>query len=423
MPPGDFVFFRNRGLNDQATGLQTSTVGEPSLANNGQQIYVTGNWYATKSLDNGNSWQYVSPFTTLPAAAGGFCCDQLTHYDRSRDLLFWLLQYVQGNNGENVFRIAVKRGASLQNNSWYWWDFSPSGVNSSWAGLWFDYPDMALSHNYLWVTFNVFNSSNFWQRAVVFRFSLDELAAQGTINYSYWSTTEHGSLRLVQGAGDTMYWVSHNGSSQVRLFSWPENSNNITFWNINVNPWSRGSYSAPGPDGRNWLGRIDARITGAWVANGVIGAMWTASSRDSRPFPHIRVVRINELSKEVIDQPDLWNSNAAFAYPAVCPNDRGHLGVTMFYGGRTSHPGHVVGIWDDISNNWELYFSRVSTNGPTREVWGDYLNCRSHSPDGLTWIASGFTLQGGSERTNIEPQYTHFGRRRDEPAVTRLSNV
>lgn len=424
MPPGDFVFFRNIGLSDQATSLQTSHVGEPSLANNGQQIYVTGNWYATKSLDNGSSWQYVSPFTTLPSAAGGFCCDQLTHYDRSRDLFFWLLQYVKDSNSENIFRLAVKRGASLQNNSWYWYDFSPRGVNSSWANLWFDYPDMALSNNYVWVTFNVFDGSNRWQRAVVFRFPLDSLAAGSGLNYNYWSTTQNGSLRLTEGAGETMYWVSHNSTSQIRLFSWPENSNSVTWWNIGVNTWSgSGGYSAPGPDGNNWLGRCDPRITGAWLANGVVGAMWTVDRQNNRPYPHIRVVRINELTKAIIDQPDIWSNNAAYAYPAACPNDRGHLGVTMFYGGGSSNPTHVVGIWDDYSNGWQLYFTQISTNGPTVGFWGDYIDCQRHSPDGLTWIASGFTLQGGTDLLHVEPRVVHFGRRRDEPTVHRLSNV
>ena len=121
--------------------------------------------------------------------------------------------------------------------------------------------------------------------------------------------------------------------------------------------------------------------------------------------------------------PDIWNNNAAFAYPAACPNDRGHVGVTMFFGGGTFNPSHVVGIWDDLSNGWQLVFSRQGTNGAPSGFWGDYINCRRHSPDGFTWIASGYTLQGGTERRNIEPQYVHFGRERDQPAVSRLSNI
>lgn len=422
MPPSDFVLFKNIGLNDQATGLQTSNIGEPSLANNGKQLYVTGNWYATKSLDNGSSWQYVSPFTTLPSAAGGFCCDQLAHYDRSRDCFFWLLQYIKDNNSENVFRIAIKKGASLQNNTWYWYDFSPKSVNAAWTGLWFDYPDMALSNNYLWVTFNVFNSGNLWQRAVVLRFPLDTLATGAALTYNYWSTTQNGSLRLTQGAEDAMYWVSHNSNSQMRLFRWAENSNTINWWDIGVAAWNGGNYSAPGPDGRNWLARVDPRITGAWVGNGIVGAMWTANSQSGRPFPHVRVVRINELTKAVVDQPDLWSNNAAYAYPAASPNDRGHVGITLFYGGGTSQISHAVGIWDDYSNGWQTALTRISSNGPTGGFWGDYLNCRRHSPDGLTWIASGYTLQGGTQANNVEPQYVHFGRRRDEGAVNRWLN-
>ncbi len=37
-----------------------------------------------------------------------------------------------------------------------------------------------------------------------------------------------------------------------------------------------------------------------------------------------------------------------------------------------------------------------------------YLTCRRHSPDDTSWIASGYTLQGGPNRSNIVPQFVHF---------------
>ena len=94
MPPDDLVLFGNIALSDADTGGQTSTVGEPSVANNGREILLTGNWYATRSLDGGASWAHMSPFNFLPPVDGGFCCDQTIIYDRSRDLLFWVLQYL-----------------------------------------------------------------------------------------------------------------------------------------------------------------------------------------------------------------------------------------------------------------------------------------------------------------------------------------
>src|SRR5207244_2692192 len=64
-----------------------------------------------------------------------------------------------------------------------------------------------------------------------------------------------------------------------------------------------------------------------------------------------------------------------------------------------------------------LQTTRTGTNGPSDEKWGDYLTCRRHSPDGLTWIATGFTLQGGGSRSDVEPRVVHFGRWRDAAAV------
>jgi len=61
MPPEDFVLFRNVSLTDAVTAGQTGVVDEPSVSNNGQRILVTGNWYASRSLDNGITWDYLSP--------------------------------------------------------------------------------------------------------------------------------------------------------------------------------------------------------------------------------------------------------------------------------------------------------------------------------------------------------------------------
>ena len=61
MPPEDFVLFKNVSLTDADTAGQTGVVDEPSVSNNGQRILVTGNWYASRSLDNGTTWDYLSP--------------------------------------------------------------------------------------------------------------------------------------------------------------------------------------------------------------------------------------------------------------------------------------------------------------------------------------------------------------------------
>ena len=371
-------------------------------------------------LTGGQTWDHISPFNYLPPIDGGFCCDQTVLYDPSRDLLFWLLQYIKKND-TNTLRVAVKRNSHLGNNVWSWHDLQPVAVNSNWQGEWFDYNHAALSTNYLYVGSNLFRvKDDRWTRSAVLRLPLDELATGNSLSYRHFSTTQNGSLRCTMGARDTMHMASHSSNHKIRIYSWPETSSSVSGRDVDVSPWQGGTYHAPGPDGKDWLTRCDHRITGAWVADGLIGLLWTANRvQKSRPYPYVRAARVDESTMTLVDEPDIWSPDHAYAYPDACPNDRGHVGISLFRGGGNRHPGHVVGIWDDYSNRWELRTTRSGTHGPGDGKWGDYLSCRRHSPDGLTWIATGFTLQGGNKRDSVEPRMVHFGRHRDQRAVAR----
>lgn len=421
MAQNDIVLFSNVGLRDQDTSGQTSTVGETSVANNGNQILLTGNWYATRSLDGGNSWAHMSPSTFFPHADDGFCCDQTLIYDPGRDITIWVLQYsVLDGTGTNTLRVAVKRGRTLNNNDWEFWDFSPEGVNPAWSGEWFDYNHAALSENFLYVGSNVFREiPEAFTRSVILRIPLDDLAAGQNLDFDFFSTTDNGSLRCTQGAGRVMYFAGHNSNSQLRLYRWPEEADDVDMLDIDVTAWNAGNYDAAVPGSPNWLSRADPRITAAWVGRGQIGFMWTVDSQANRPFPFIRTVRIDEESLDLVDEPDLWHSQTAMAYPAAAPNRHGDVGITLSAGGGALHPSMVVGAWDDAQGGWRLALTERGTNSPGDGKWGDYNACTAKSPDCLTWLASGFTLQGGSLRQDIEPRIVHFGQQRFDTAARR----
>jgi hypothetical protein len=406
MAPADIALISNMALDDAATSDDTSTVAEPSVGVADRQIFVTGNWYASRSTDNGASWTHVDPFTTLPSAAGGFCCDQLTLHDHARGVWIWILQYVE-QNGTNVFRLAATRDGNFPAGGWYWWDIAPRTLDGSWTNVWFDYPDAAMSADNLFVTFNVFDANDDWQRAVVMRFPLATIANAGTLIFGWWSTTDNGSLRLTQGAQQTMYWGSHNSARELRLFSWADGQNAISWWDIGVGEWS-GAIGSTAPNGVDWLERADPRITGACIGNGIITFMWTAGSRQNRPHAYCRAVRIREATRTVVDQPDIFSQTRAWAYPAACTNDSGVVGFTAFYGGADRHPGHVVGARDDSVGTWRTRYSRLGSHSPSAGRWGDYLNCRAHAPAADTWVASGYTLEGGENRQDILPRVVHF---------------
>lgn len=411
--PQSIAFFANVALPDASTNDDTSTVCEPSVAVRGQEVLYTANWFAAFSRDGGATFTYLNPYTTFPASSfGPFCCDQVAIYDPRHDLMIWFLQYVNDSQG-NIIRIAVSKGNDIAAQNWYYYDFSPQGVGN-WSQQWFDYPELALGEKYLYVTTNVFSTAGSFTRAVILRLPLAELSQYAGFQYSHYATQDVGSIRPVQGAGSTMYFGAHRSVASIRTFSWPENSANLTMDDVVVQQWRDSVRVAPGPDGRDWLGRADGRITAAWLSGDNIGFAWTASQDSQYAYPHVRVAILNCSTKAIVAQPHLWNPNFAYAYPAAAPNAAGIVGLAVHYGGNFLHPNHAVGTLAAPSASgpwtWDLVEVARGDHGPTGNRWGDYLSVRPHGRHRSTWVATGFTLEGGPQRTDVVPRYVHFGR-------------
>ena len=413
----------NQGLSDAATGTQTGTVGEPSAAASRTGIFVTGNWFATRSPDGGATWEFVDPFSEFPSDKGEFCCDQLVLWVPGPNVWVWLLQYSE-TGGTNIVRIAVSRDGS--SGSWKWWDVSPGDLNAAWKGVWFDFPHLALSNGHLWISLNQYTPKGAWQRASVIRYPLSVLTSVLTgsvaqVGREQWTTNSHGSLCFVVGATDTMWWASTDASSQrLHVFSWPDSSASVESWAVGVSPWNDSDYASFGPGNAPWLSRADDRATGGWrlparpasspggAAPARVGWAWSSGRRADRPHPYIRAVTIAESSLKVLDEPDLWSATAAWAYPAAAPNGRGRIGLSAFFGGGATHPAHVVGVLDEAAHSWSTTRTAVSTDGPSQGKWGDYVTVQPHPAKPTAWVASGFTLQGGTDRRNVEPRVVVF---------------
>lgn len=394
-------------LDQSATGAQTGTVCEPSLASSGKRILVSGNWFSSRSVNAGSSWSFIDPYTELPTAGAGVCCDQIVHYSKSRRLWIWLLQFRKSASG-NIVRVAVSSSGAA--GSWSWWDTAPSDIDAGWTKQWFDYPDLVETDDQLLISFNLYGvNTDSWERAVVLRFALDDLKDRGTLTRQAWSTNEAGSLRFARGPGNSAIFAAHNNSQAgLRIYQWLDLSNEVTQKTVSVTDWSDGPYISDGPGGAPWLNRLDDRITGGWRARGILGFAWSAAADSNHPNPFIRVARVNENNWSLIDEPDLWSASVAWAYPAMSPNRRGDVGVTAFCGGSNSHPTHAVGWLDEKAGSWRMKTGAVSTHGPRDGVWGDYLDIQPDPSTTTYWMASGFVLNGGSARTNIEPRVVRF---------------
>ena len=397
----------DQALDQTATGAQTSTVSEPSVAASGKRMLMAGNWFSSRSTDRGKSWSFVDPFTELPPTGAGVCCDQLVHYSRRYRLWIWLLQFRKSRSG-NIVRVAVSSSGAA--GSWTWWDTAPNDVDPDWTDSWFDYPDLTETDAHLLLSFNLYTvSRDRWQRAVVLRLALDQLKARGALARQAWSTDQLGSLRFARGPGSSAMFASHSSSAAALVvLSWPDATDQVTETRIPVSDWSDGPYQSSGPGGAPWLQRLDDRITGGWRANGIAGFAWSAPADANHPHPFIRVARIDTAAGTLLDEPDLWSAKLAWAYPAMSANRRGDAGITAFCGGGSRHPAHAVGWLNPRSGSWEMTVGAVSSHGPRDGAWGDYLDIQPDPSRKTYWLASGYVLNGGGDRRNIEPRVVTF---------------
>jgi hypothetical protein len=412
----DFIYGTVSDISANAAASRSS-VGEPSVGSMGNTIFYSGNWYAALSTDGGQTFRFVDPGTTFPRINGGFCCDQLVNYAPNQDMMLWGLQYVK-DSSSGTLRLARAVGSnSVANNQWIFYDFNPQQFGFG-AGTWMDFPGMTVAANYVYLTSNVFDQNDSYVGCVVWRILLSQLAAGGHIDYSFLTRTDVFSPKTAEGAGTTMYWAAHLSSSRIRIYHWDDGPGNISWDDVNINPYValRQDGLAISPDGTNWAGRMDSRILGGWVANGVIGFTWGAKQDSSFPYPYTIIARFNQSTRALISQNVIWNNEFAWLMPTVSVNASGNLAGLISYGGGSFYPGANIWIVDDVQSSFSpvaLYGAAQSNHGPNRNRWGDYHTVHPHKDNPNTWVAGTYYLQGGGDNVNAVPRYLWFGRERD----------
>lgn len=423
MAPASFLLYQNTSIAGIPAGFSSST-NEPSTASGGRNRFQTGNWYAAYSSNGGSTWTHLSPFTAFPSIDGGFCCDQDTLYDPSRNLFIWLLQYIK-DASDNHFRIAVFRSetANISNAGWYYYDFSPAQFGGA-GGEWFDYPHLALTEDFLYLAINVFRVSNdTWTRTIFARFPLDTIRAGATLGANYWSQSSYFNVTPVQGAKDVIYFASQISGTGLAVFRWPENSGSISGFGLAVPAWTVGTtHSCPGPDGRNWCARSDNRVlagTLGWnqlTKQAELTFFWNVAQGAGFTWPYINAAKFRESDLAYLGRPYLWNGGTAFHYIGAAPNARGDIGLSVQYGGGSVHPSSAVCIDDSFNGDppgWECTGVRAGAHGPDSNRWGDYLRVRPAYPGDNAWTATSYTLQASTATGNAEPRNVVFGRERD----------
>jgi hypothetical protein len=175
---GELTLVTNTELPGPGRQQLASNVGEPSTAMNEDVVFFTGNWYAARSIDGGQTFQYLDPFTVFPDPPNlGYCCDQVVNYIASIDTFVWLLQYgpKMGPQADNIQRLAFATTAEVKSGHWRIFDLTTTMLHV--AGQFLDFPDIAVGANAIYVTTNIFTPEGQSAGSAVVRIPIASIAA------------------------------------------------------------------------------------------------------------------------------------------------------------------------------------------------------------------------------------------------------
>jgi hypothetical protein len=441
----------------------------PNVASSGNKIFEVFESFAARSVDNGQTWGYVNPYTAFPNGAApefaaGFWGRQRLAQDPSRGLIIWALQYGYAAGMEaNGIRIAVAHaGSDLSTEptqTWSYYDITGATLGIR-AGKGIEVHQLQVSNGWAYLSVNIFDPAT--SSAVnggIVRLSLAAMALGGSLSageVQFYNPPDAPysartfSMTPVNGATSTIYFGSVTGETSFRVLTWSDGSptpaaiTNITNLDATKDPGAN-LWDCGGPDLSNPCGVADSRVQTGWTTTafgGEVGFLWNSDRRPAqgRPLPFVRglVLRASDLSVKA--QPDLFTNagnaaNFAWIYPSIAVNDRGHLAgtVTLTPGPGTTAAPQAPAMWgflrDDLTtganaaSGWDTFEIAAGTHGPDLNDWGAWSGAVKHAEFGNTWLLAGHIMSGSGDDESTRPQNAWVMRERDDPEPASLHFV
>ena len=385
-------------VRDTRTAQPVSYPPDPTVAatsSAGGVVFTSSNTYVEFSKDDGQSFTRIDPTTVgFPNADGGICCDQVILYNPRVNLFFWLIQYNSSAPnppnpappatqlpGPNRLRIAWASPESMKTNinDWTFFDLTSATFNLGQQAL--DFPDLAFTNTFLYVSVDRVTSTTSVQGLIVARIPLSDITgASNTVGIASYSPTESSDQnratgsRLTQNSVDAMYWGGHVDASHIKVFRWPDGNGSMDSpHDAVVNTWCKSSnnYKTLAPDKRQWLDNSRTSASsiigatrkpfrglvapGATPPNGEVWLAWGSGADDQggpctqgRPQPYVKIARVDDQTLNTVGEYHIWNTPYAFAYPSLATDPNGNIGVSVTFGGPSNYATTTVGYLGDF---------------------------------------------------------------------------
>ena len=421
--PADLIL----GRNNRNTFANTNTCGtgssldEPAAANEGPNVYMTGNLrHQEFSTNGGVTWTCAAAYPAGPAAAPTPFGDTDVIYDHSRGVTFHSVIYVNSTLTDGVVGIFVRRSINLADNCTYFIDFDPT------ANVIPDYPHLGLSNDFLYFSANRVGAT--WLGATIERLNVDQLADCASASGNIITFTNAAGQRILvpgHGARDVMYMAWVDTTTQWRVFSWADNSGSVFSTFVAVGAMTFGATDCRGgTNNANWqpstsIVGFPVRVT---VGNDFVHA-WTPVANDAgHTHAYIQGAQFRigaaQNGLTLVQQPQIFFTDRCAGSPNFGVNDRGDLGYSIAIGGAKGGGGPAVnpcvGMKDQFNPGPGGFFCFTvsgANQNPTR--YGDYFTVRRQAPCGEYFAATGYGFINGTALANVDARYVEFGRGRD----------
>lgn len=436
---GNFMISRNRFV--PTPFGDTSTVQEPAAHNEGKHLFYTRNWNTQYSLNGGGIWTTV-PIPGGPADAPFFCCDQDVVTDGARGVTFWSNLYINAAQTNGVVLINVRRHVDTTN---CFYIIDPAGTADN---ILPDYPHIALSNDFLYLTTNNISGSA-WGGAQLYRFALDQMAGCESVPFSVLTWTGSVGQRIAlpaEGAREVQYFtMGHEDADTLRLFYWRESGGLFTVlrdvaatnfansdcrggvgnfdWIEGVTSWGIYGFRHRIAVGKSAFGFGVGSTTDA-DGSSVLVAWNAGRSAGGAPFPQAYVGQavFREVDLALIGDAPVWNANSCFGYPAITSNKAGNFGISLFFGGQNGGGGTAaqgyVGIDDDFTpTTLPVYYQTIflvasGDRNASNNRTGDYVTIHPHNPCQYAFSATSMALNVPGSANAFNTRYVEFHRGR-----------
>lgn len=259
----------------------------------------------------------INAFLGGGGSFSGVLYDAKVIYDDILDRFF--LVVLDGSTPSTSKLIIAYPLTSNPLGAWSYWTYPPPA-----AGIWMDYPSIGINASSLYVSINAYNSSNFFQYPIIFRFSKAGILSGSTTG---WTALQRSNpLDDLGNQGFTIYPLSYGqagsySTTMAFVSTKSQMGNSVQFWTWHepTNAFDGQDVASPhyeiGGDAfqlgsTNQLDVGDCRVTGGFVINNPTTSIWSVY------FTFTSISSASASANYAMKAKLIWNSSGASVPPS-----------------------------------------------------------------------------------------------------------